>query len=156
MPDSSDNLQEVRRLVKQLGIKVETVDDLQRVLVAVNSNYNPDSLRVKTIRTISTTAISVSMGAAGIVSFFALANPDTIRPAASGFSPVFIVLIVMWFVAGVVSLLAVLLGLRWLKHVPYRPAPEPVPSITERPAAALPGSDKITTSENLNLPREIP
>ncbi len=153
MPDPTDNLQEVRRLVKQLGIKVETVEDLQRVLAAVSASYNPDALRVRTIRTISTTAISVSMGAAGIVSFFALANPDMGKMAAQGFPPVFIVLIVMWAVAGVVSFLAVLVGLRWLRHSMSRSTTGPPP--LERPGP-LPGSDKITTPENLNLPREVP
>ncbi len=156
MPDPVDNLHDVRRLVKQLGIKVETVDDLHRVLAAVNSSYNPDAVRVATIRVICTTAISVSMGSAGIVSFFALVNPDVARMAAQGFSPLAAVLIIMWLMAGAVSLASVLVGLRWLKQL-GQPSPTRAGRRAEaQPASAVPGSDRITTPENIKLPRELP
>lgn len=152
MPAPIEDVQDVRRLVKQLGIKVETVEDLERVLMALNSSYNPDANRVKTIRAISTTAISVSLSAAGIVSFFALANPNMAQLTAMGF-PLFAALIVMWAMAGAVSLLAVFLGLLWLRQPAQRALNQPGPAAPDR-LPALPGSEHITTPDNVKFPRE--
>src|SRR3954470_14106785 len=123
MPVPVDDLQDVRRLVKQLGLKVTTIDDLQRLLAAINTGYNPDALRVKTIRSISTTAISASMGAAGVVSFIALASMGESKFSSSWGASLIAVLAIMWVMAGAISLAAVLLSVRWLKQAPVHALP---------------------------------
>ncbi len=156
MPESIEDIKDIRRLVKQLGIKVESVEDLQRVLTALQASYNPDAIRVKTIRTICTTAISTSMGAAGFVSFFALVFLSDNRISSSWLWPVGIALIIMWAMAGAVSLAAVFVGLLWLKHQPNRSTTQLDPAAADRKPVPLPGSEYITTPDNLKFPREIP
>jgi len=155
MPVPIDDLQDVRRLVRQLGIKVGTVEDLHQVLAALSTSYNPDAIRVKAIRNICTTAISLSMGAAGLVSFFALVTMSETRLLSEWFWPLMTVLIVMWGVAGAISLTALLIGLLWLRQAPTRPTTEPGPMPTER-SAAPPGPANIMTPDNLKFPREFP
>lgn len=111
-----ETVEDLKQLLKLTKAKVETVQELSELLTRLQAVYNPDIARVRSVKLISTTAISVSLSAAGICTFFAIpgvAHGADVRPHV--FWAVFCIIAIMWISAGSVSCLAVLMGLRWLR-----------------------------------------
>jgi len=67
-----ENVDDLRQLMKQLGVKVQSAAELQQLLASINACYNPDAARVRTIKLTCLTIPSVSFSIAGLVSFFVL------------------------------------------------------------------------------------
>jgi hypothetical protein len=123
MSDVIDNTEELLRLVKKLGVKVGSVEELSRLLTAVNASYNPDAARVKAAKTVGVAVPCATVGVVGVCSFFLLANAAEMPVAAHPMAA----LAVMWGVTGLVCLASLIFSLILLRHrrVNVTPARQP-------------------------------
>jgi hypothetical protein len=102
-----DSLDELQNLVKRLGVKVETVDDLRRLLATINAPYDAEMARQKTLRLIGTLVACIGWPVGGLVSLFALA-PNA-REAPNHYS--FLAVAVVWATVVLMSLVGLFLVL---------------------------------------------
>ena len=97
-----ESIDELKALVKRLGIKVESVEQLRDLLTTVNSQYDPEAARIRALKLTGVITAAVGLGAAGMVSFFLVAPKkdsdgiDALTIAALG---------IIWGVAGLVTLI---------------------------------------------------
>jgi hypothetical protein len=65
-----DNTEELLTVVRKLGIKVGSLDELTRLLTTINASYNPDAARQKTGKQIGVVVPCSMISAAGVATFF--------------------------------------------------------------------------------------
>jgi hypothetical protein len=99
-----DNTEDLMTLLKRLGLKVSSVDELRQLLVTINANYNPDAARARTGKLIGISVPCVMAGVAGIVS-------SCIAAAGHDLTPYHVAALAsMWGVCGLVSVVALIVS----------------------------------------------
>jgi hypothetical protein len=142
-----DNLPQLQALLKSSGLKVNSVEELQKLLLVVNASYDPDAARVKTGKLIAL-LVPIIMGGAGFLAT-SLLVPIVGDQARHGI-PVKAVLLgglgIIWGAVALVSIVALGVGLGLLMHRQQRPAGRADTSLREGlPSGALelpPGPDR--------------
>jgi hypothetical protein len=136
-----DTLDDLKALLKTCNLKLDNVADVQELLRTINANYNPDSARVHVARQVGVVVPGSALGAAAGTSFL-LGVFGGITLAA---------LAVIWGVAGLVSVVAVIFGgialiTRRDWGVAAAPAPPPLGQF------GLPAQPFAERSTNVTLP----
>jgi hypothetical protein len=134
-----ESLDELKALLKASGLKVNSLEELQNLLAAINANYNPDAARIRVAKLLGVAVPGSLAAAAGVVSVtLAVFSQGLARGAGYALAA----LAVMWGVCGVVSIVAISLSAALLGSKRNRPAEgTPAPS---RPAALPSGADRPT------------
>ena len=102
-----ETVKDLKRLLNQVGLKINTLEELQNLLASLNATYNPDEARVRSARTISTVTTWVSFGAAFLGTFYLM--PVLIVGSERNKElpwPIIPLIALLWLVAGAVSSLA--------------------------------------------------
>jgi hypothetical protein len=99
-----DNTEDLMTLLKKLGLKVASVDELRQLLATINANYNPDAARARIGKLIGVSVPSVMAGCAAVVSFTLAAPGHDLTPYHVA------VLASIWGVCGLVSVVALIVG----------------------------------------------
>src|SRR5262245_25760672 len=134
-------LRETADLLKQLDVKVKNVEELRALLDDLPGVTDPEVAAARAVRTVAVTAVSVTVGVAGLVTLV-LAEVFRFR---SDVEPGYLTagLGIIWGVAGLIVLFSLTLGFVGLlrrraapKEVPARPGNSTSAAVP--PAAALP------------------
>lgn len=124
-----ENTDELLTVLKKLGLKVSSVDELRHLLATINANYNPEVARQKTGKLIGVTVPGYMAGAAAFVSFFLVGGGMTSYTVGG--------LALIWGACAAVSVAAVIAGA--ILTGPHR-RPAPIDRPADRP---------VTTSEQV-------
>jgi hypothetical protein len=65
-----DNTEDLLALLKKLGVKVTSVDEVRQLLTTVNANYNPQAARLRTAKLVALGVPCGLGGMAAVVSLF--------------------------------------------------------------------------------------
>jgi hypothetical protein len=97
-----DNTDDLLALLKKLNLKVNSVEELQQLLSAINAAYNPEAARLRLAKLVGLAVPIVLGGTAGVVTLFlGTHGPDLGHSHVAAIA-------VAWGVAGLVSLGALL------------------------------------------------
>jgi hypothetical protein len=120
-----NDVDDLQKLLKKLDLKVQNLDELKSLLVAVQTPKNPEQARLETIKnigvTVPCTAVGVAFGASFFLFFFG---------AWGGTVGLVVGLAAIWGAVALVSIPAVLGAMILLRS---RPAP---PAVSSPPATA--------------------
>jgi hypothetical protein len=107
-----ETLDELRSLVRKLGIKVESTAELRELIAAVNAQSNPDRARLKTIKVIGVTAAAVPSGGAALATMILLAESAKAGGVSWGG---LLALAIVWPAVALISTLALYFTFRALR-----------------------------------------
>ncbi len=103
-----ETTEELLQLLRKLGVRVSSVDELRQLLATINAHYNPEAARTRTAKLVGISVPCALGGIAGAVSF------SLVSAAAHGslFAPYFVgALAVIWGTCAVVSVAALVFSL---------------------------------------------
>ncbi len=102
-----ETTEELLTLLKKLGVKVTSVDELRSLLLMINANYNPQAARLRTAKLV---AISVPCTLGPIAGLVSGVLAESGRSAVVG--PYFVgALAVIWGACALVSAMALIFSL---------------------------------------------
>ncbi len=106
-----ESLDDVRNLVKRLGIKVNTIDELKDLLNAIKSQNDPEAARNRIIKNIAGVGVGIPTFLAAVVSGGLIMTMTS--PNNTFFAPGFYIacLAIIWGVAGIISLASLLFAM---------------------------------------------
>jgi hypothetical protein len=108
-----ETLDELRSLVRKLGIKVESIAELRELIAAVNAQSNPDMARLKTLKVIGVVAAVVPPGAAALATMLLFAESAKTGGVTWGG---LLALAIVWPAVALISTLAVYFTFRALRQ----------------------------------------
>ena|SRR5947209_1398265 len=125
MSTSQELLRETAALLKQLDVKVKNVEELRGLLEDLPGVTDPEVAAARAMRTVAVTALSVTLGVAGLATLV-LAEAFRFR---SDVEPAYLTgaLGIIWGVAGLVVLAALVLGFAGLLRRRAPPKENPAP-----------------------------
>jgi hypothetical protein len=143
-----ENVDDLRRLMKQLGVKVASAAELEQLLAGINASYNPDAARVRAVKLTCLTIPAVSFSVAGFVSLLLLTSTGNLGPFVDRHFWV-AALAIVWGCASGATIISTILGFLTLlrRHPSARTPP------AERPLP-IPGQVLTESSSRFTLPRE--
>ncbi len=97
-----ETTEELLTLLKKLGIKVTSVDELRSLLASINANYNPEAARTRTAKLVGISVPCGLGGIAGLVSAVLAERSSLIGPYFVG------ALAVVWGACALASVTALI------------------------------------------------
>jgi hypothetical protein len=111
-----ESVEELQQLIKKLGIKVNSVDELRSLMATINACYDPDVARNRAARLVGIVVPCVALGVAGLVSIVLAGTLGTPRGHAPADATLLLVALgIVWGVAGLTSAVAAVGSLLFLR-----------------------------------------